>query len=90
MLTELRAKQALEKHLAQSDRLAALGRLSAGIAHEVNNPLGGMLNAISNHRRAGEVDARTERPCRSSSAASPRSVRRFPPSWWRRGWNRAP
>lgn len=61
MLEELRNKQALEKHLAQSDRLAALGRLSAGIAHEVNNPLGGMLNAISNHRRAGEVDGRTEK-----------------------------
>ncbi len=61
MLEELRSKQALEKHLAQSDRLAALGRLSAGIAHEVNNPLGGMLNAISNRRRAGEVDPRTEK-----------------------------
>ncbi|MEW6132250.1 MAG: ATP-binding protein [Pseudomonadota bacterium] len=61
MLEELRTKQSLEKHLAQSDRLAALGRLSAGIAHEVNNPLGGMLNAISNHRRAGEVDPRTEK-----------------------------
>lgn len=61
MLEELRSKQALEKHLAQSDRLAALGRLAAGIAHEVNNPLGGMLNAISNRRRAGDVDARTEK-----------------------------
>ncbi|MGQ9862563.1 MAG: sensor histidine kinase [Thiobacillaceae bacterium] len=61
MLEELRSKQALEKHLAQSDRLAALGRLAAGIAHEVNNPLGGMLNAISNRRRAGDVDTRTEK-----------------------------
>jgi signal transduction histidine kinase len=61
MLTELHAKQSLEKHLAQSDRLAALGRLSAGIAHEVNNPLGGMLNAISNRRRAGDIDSRTEK-----------------------------
>jgi signal transduction histidine kinase len=41
MVEELRSKQALEKHLAQSDRLAAVGRLSAGIAHEINNPLGG-------------------------------------------------
>lgn len=61
MLEELRSKQALEKHLAQSDRLAALGRLSAGIAHEVNNPLGGMLNAISNRHHAGEVDPRTDK-----------------------------
>ncbi len=56
MVAELRNKQVLEKHLAQSDRLAAVGRLSAGIAHEINNPLGGMLNAISNYRRRGGAD----------------------------------
>jgi len=30
--------------------------LFAGIAHEINNPLGGMLNAISNYRRHGGAD----------------------------------
>ncbi len=61
MVEELRSKQALEKHLAQSDRLAAVGRLSAGIAHEINNPLGGMLNAISNYRRRGGTDPQAEK-----------------------------
>ena len=61
MVDELRSKQALEKHLAQSDRLAAVGRLSAGIAHEINNPLGGMLNAISNYRRRGSPDPHAEK-----------------------------
>ena len=60
MVEELRSKQVLEKHLAQSDRLAAVGRLSAGIAHEINNPLGGMLNAISNYRRRGGTDPHAE------------------------------
>lgn len=61
MVEELRNKQVLEKHLAQSDRLAAVGRLSAGIAHEINNPLGGMLNAISNYRRRGGADPHAEK-----------------------------
>jgi signal transduction histidine kinase len=32
--------------LVIAQRLASTGRLAAGIAHEVNNPLGGMLNAV--------------------------------------------
>ena len=57
MLEELREKHALEKQMVASDRLAAIGRLTAGIAHEVNNPLGGMLNAINTYKRHGTPDA---------------------------------
>jgi signal transduction histidine kinase len=36
---------AAEKNLTIAQRLAATGKLASGIAHEVNNPLAGMLNA---------------------------------------------
>jgi PAS domain S-box-containing protein len=36
---DLREVSALQRRLATQDRLAAVGQLAAGIAHEVNNPL---------------------------------------------------
>ncbi len=46
LIVDLKTKEALETRMVQADRLAALGQLAAGIAHEINNPLSGMLMAI--------------------------------------------
>lgn len=35
-----------ERHLVIAQRLAATGKLASGIAHEINNPLGGIRNAV--------------------------------------------
>jgi len=51
MLIGLREKDALEDEMVKTERLAAIGRVSAGMAHEINNPLGGMINAISTYHR---------------------------------------
>ena len=56
MVVELEDKRKLEREIVAADRLAAIGRLTAGIAHEINNPLGGMLTAIDTARKHGHPD----------------------------------
>jgi signal transduction histidine kinase len=46
VLTALGRIKKAEQHLAIAQRLAATGKLASGVAHEINNPLGGMQNAV--------------------------------------------
>jgi len=46
VLGALQRMKKAEQHLAIAQRLAATGKLASGVAHEINNPLGGMKNAV--------------------------------------------
>ncbi|MFH2091634.1 MAG: ATP-binding protein [Pseudomonadota bacterium] len=43
IIKDINDKKQMEQQIAQADKLAALGELSAGVAHEINNPLGIIL-----------------------------------------------
>lgn len=49
----LHEREVLAGRLADEDRLSSLGRLASGMAHEINNPLGGLFNTIETLRRFG-------------------------------------
>jgi len=54
-----KARQAEAAAMTQR-RLAAMGELAAGLAHEINNPLGGLQNAVTTLQRHDLPDAKRE------------------------------
>jgi signal transduction histidine kinase len=46
-------REALAARLAEEEKYALLGKLASGMAHEVNNPLGGMFTAVDTLARHG-------------------------------------
>jgi two-component system sensor histidine kinase PilS (NtrC family) len=56
---DITERRELQERVMRAERLADLGRIAAGIAHEVRNPLGAILNAATLLRRdvaLGEED----------------------------------
>ena len=50
MTEAVEARAEAERRLAARERFVSLGRLSSSLAHEINNPLGGLLNAADTIR----------------------------------------
>jgi two-component system nitrogen regulation sensor histidine kinase GlnL len=52
LLRDIRRRRELEEDISRADRLALIGTLSAGLAHEIRNPLGGIKGAAQLLRRS--------------------------------------
>jgi PAS domain S-box-containing protein len=50
LVEDLTERQTLESELAHTERLASIGRLAAGVAHEIGNPLTGIASLAQNLR----------------------------------------
>ncbi|HBR18124.1 MAG: hypothetical protein A3G39_03600 [Deltaproteobacteria bacterium RIFCSPLOWO2_12_FULL_43_16] len=48
---DITEQKMFEQQIAHTEKMSAIGQLAAGIAHEINNPLGGILNCLYNLRK---------------------------------------
>ena len=53
MVRAMNERDLLAANLYEEEKLADLGKLAAAMAHEINNPLGGMLNTLETLKRHG-------------------------------------
>ncbi len=59
IITDQRERRSLERQLLHSEKLASLGQLAAGIAHEINQPLTGILTFAHLLRKKFQDDEAT-------------------------------
>jgi two-component system, sporulation sensor kinase E len=83
---DITERRAMRAKMAQAERFADLGRMAAGIAHEIRNPLNAIANSINVLRRGSLADPQLMQIVREEVDRLDAIVREFlafarPPSW---------
>ncbi len=66
ILEDITEKQMMEEQLLQASKLASIGKLTAGISHEIGNPLAS-ISSLVQELRAPDMDVPEEREFRGES-----------------------
>ncbi|RTL50088.1 MAG: HAMP domain-containing histidine kinase [Bradyrhizobiaceae bacterium] len=56
LVRSLGEREELSRRLAEEKRISSLGRLASAVAHEINNPLGGLFNAVATLKTHGHME----------------------------------
>jgi two-component system NtrC family sensor kinase len=65
-----RERASLQEQLRHADRLATIGQLAAGVAHEINEPLGNILGFSQLARKGGDLPQQAQKDLKSIESAA--------------------
>jgi two-component system NtrC family sensor kinase len=75
--TEMDERKQLEAQLVQSEKLASIGQLAAGVAHEINNPIGYVFSNFGTLEGYLESLFRMFDACEAAAAQAPTVAQRL-------------
>lgn len=77
MATDVSQRVHIENRLMQSDKMQGLGEMAAGLAHEINNPLAGILHHVQNVKRRTSLTLAANRECAQSLGLQMEDIHRY-------------
>lgn len=75
--SDITERKQMEEAMLHSEKMASVGRLAAGMAHELNNPLGGILQSLQNVRRRISLDLPANTHAAEEHGCSVEAVRQY-------------
>lgn len=76
-LDDVTSRVQIEEMMVQTEKMMSVGGLAAGMAHEINNPLGGILQACQNIERRVSLDFAKNEEAAQEIGADLGMVRRY-------------